>query len=169
MTKDHLTDFFPGWPWKQLSCRKIVVHLMEYPWISLHCAPDHNAITSAFFHQRLRFLWRIYISVSNDGNRNCFFDSADRIPVCLSGIVLLTGASMNGHCCCTRIFYDFCNLYRKWLILDRNRRKFRFCVHLDTCMDKAKFGKIMPVQGPGGQAEKSAPRHRMTPFASRTV
>ena len=61
------------------------------------------------------------------------------------------------------------NLYKKWLILDRNSRKFRFCVHLDTCMDKAKFGKIMPVQGPGGQAEKSAPRHRMTPFASLTV
>ena len=50
------------------------------------------------------------------------------------------------------------NLYKKWLILDKNRRKFRFCVHLDTCMDKAKFGKMMPVKGPGGQAEKiSAP------------
>ena len=61
------------------------------------------------------------------------------------------------------------NLYKKWLILDKNGRKFRFCVHLDTCMDKAKFGKITPVKGPGGQAEKSAPRHRMTPFASRAV
>ena len=39
-----------------------------------------------------------------------------------------------------------------------SRRKFRFCVHLDSCMDKAKFGKMMPVKGPGGQAEKiSAP------------
>ena len=28
-----------------------------------------------------------------------------------------------------------------------SRRKFRFCVHLDTCMDKAKFGKIMPAAG----------------------
>ena len=110
-------------------------------------------------------------------------DKIPETPANSTGIVILIYPTC---VCFTRVsrhkFVTFCwrsaqtfggdllgNLYKKWLILDRNRRKFRFCVHLDTCMDKAKFGKIMPVQGPGGQAEKSAPRHRMTPFASRTV
>ena len=125
MTKDHLTDFFPGWPWKQLSCTKIMLHFPEYPWISLHRAPDHNTITSGFFHQCLRFLRRIYVSVSNNRNRNCFFDSANRIPVCLSRIILLAGASMNCHCCCTGIFYDFCNLYRIYRISFKTDTDFR--------------------------------------------
>ena len=112
MAKDHFADLIPGWPRKQFSCCKIMVHLTEDPWISSHGTADHYAIAACFFYQGFCFLWRIHITVSNDRDRYSFFDPVDRIPVRLTSIVLLSCPSMDCNCCRTGIFDDLCNLYR---------------------------------------------------------
>ena len=129
MTKNHLSDFFPGWTRKQLSRSKIMVHLTEDPWISSHCATNHDPITACLTHQCFCFLWRIHIPVSNDWNRYRFFDPADRIPVRFACIILLSCSSVDRNCSCTGILNDLCNLhwiYRISLKTNTNLRRYRF-------------------------------------------
>src|SRR5699024_7489452 len=108
VAKHHFFDFFFVRRRQKLTCLLIMKYPGKKPGISLDAPSYHNAVAACFPYYGLCFFRGIYVSISNDRNRNCLFYLPDNIPVCLSGIILLPGSPMYSYGCSSCILCDFC-------------------------------------------------------------
>ena len=111
MTQHHFFDFCDRRRLNDLSVFQIFAHLTKNPWISAGGSSDHHAITSGLFDHVRSIFCTGDIPVSDHRNGNGFFDLADDVPVCFSGIILFSRSSMYGNRCCPGCLKNLCHLY----------------------------------------------------------
>ena len=111
MAKHHFLNLLHRWLWFYLSGFLIIQNFRKQPRISLYSATNHNTIATCFFYQFFCFFRRRYITISNNRNGHCLLYLSDNIPICLSGIILLSCSSMYSNSCCPCIFQNLCNFY----------------------------------------------------------
>ena len=99
-------------------------NLLKNPWISLGSTPDHKAVTSGLLFHPNHILCTENIPISNDWNGHSLFHLPDDIPVCFSGIILLSRSSMYSNSRHSTAFRNLCDFHcieeRPFEILDFN-------------------------------------------------
>ena len=86
-------------------------NLLKNPWISLGSTPDHKAVTPGLLFHPNHILCTENIPISNDWNGHSLFHLPDDIPVCFSGIILLSRSSMYSNSRHSTAFRNLCNFH----------------------------------------------------------
>ena len=88
---------------------------MKNPGISLSATANHKTVTAGLFLHGNDISGIQNITVSNHGNLYRIFYFCNNVPVCLSGIKLLSGSSMHSHSRRTGCLRNLCNLHRIYM------------------------------------------------------
>ena len=71
---------------------------------------DHDALDAAVFHDLVHLLRMTDVTVADDRHRDAFGNLTDGIPICITGIPLHFGATVDGECLDADVFQLMCQL-----------------------------------------------------------
>ena len=108
MTKEHGNHFFFCRAFWNLLSKKCCLYLSKEPWISFCSSGNHNSVTTCIFPHSDSIFSGKNITISDNRNRNSFFNFFDNIPVCLSGIILDSRPPVNSNGSSTIFLHDLC-------------------------------------------------------------